>query len=372
MIHPAHAIPFDDLVRGLQEARDAKLVSEKAAGDFRLYCYTQKAVYDRQWSDITLAARGLILDLNQRRIAATPFQKFFNAGERGDPIPDEPFEVSEKLDGSLIIIWHDDACWRCCTKGSFDSIQARAAADLLAHRHLGALVPGVTYLAEYVAPTNRIVVRYPTEELVFLAAYDAEGVELPGAGVRDVAMSLGWRWARPRAFASIEDMLVRADDLAADEEGFVVRFSGGLRLKIKGAEYRRIHALISRCTPLAVWEAMAAGDSMDMMRRQLPEEFWSDFDAITALLAMRSDDLIRDVRGAAVPIAGWSDKDVGLRLREFPEHVRPFVFAYRKSGGDLLIGKPRAALFRAIRPTGNVLPGYEPSYAMNRVIEESL
>jgi hypothetical protein len=29
-------------------------------------------------------------------------------------------------------------------------------------------------------------------------------------------------------------------------------------------------------------------------------------------------------------------------------------------------------LLRMIRPTGNVLPGYVPSYAMNRVVEETL
>lgn len=70
--------------------------------------------------------------------------------------------------------------------------------------------------------------------------------------------------------------------------------------------------------------------------------------------------------------AHWSDKEICLRLHEFPENVRKFIFPYRKNGGDLMTGKVREGIFRAIRPTGNVLPGYTPSYAMNRVVEESL
>ncbi len=52
------------------------------------------------------------------------------------------------------------------------------------------------------------------------------------------------------------------------------------------------------------------------------------------------------------------------------EDARRFVFPHRKNGDDLLTGLTRETIFRAIRPTENVLPGYEPSYAMNRVLEE--
>jgi RNA ligase len=47
--------------------------------------------------------------------------------------------------------------------------------------------------------------------------------------------------------------------LPRDREGFVVRFASGLRIKLKGEQYCRIHKLISRCTPLALWDAMMPG-----------------------------------------------------------------------------------------------------------------
>jgi hypothetical protein len=101
-LHPARTIPFRELVDALRSALEARLVSEKASPDgLRIYCYTQSCVFDGQWNDATLIARGLVLDVERQTVAATPFPKFFNAFERGETIPDLPFETFEKVDGSL-------------------------------------------------------------------------------------------------------------------------------------------------------------------------------------------------------------------------------------------------------------------------------
>ncbi len=50
--------------------------------------------------------------------------------------------------------------------------------------------------------------------------------------------------------------------------------------------------------------------------------------------------------------------------------VRPFIFSYRKTGADLMTGRTRQAFLGSIRPTGDSLPGYSPSYAVMRVQEE--
>ncbi len=153
----------------------------------------------------------------------------------------------------------------------------------------------------------------------------------------------------------------------------MLRFSNGHRLKVKGEEYLRLHRMISRLTPLAVWEAMGAGDDLIAYRKELPEEFWPDFDSIFDLLDREVHRIIFDT-GKALEDArqgqDLSDKDVGLMLEKFPAHVRSFVFPYRKQNGNLLTGRSRAALFRAIRPTGNGLPGYVPSTSVARVFEE--
>jgi RNA ligase len=202
--------------------------------------------------------------------------------------------------------------------------------------------------------------------------YDEEGREPLYPLLSVVAGQLGWRLAERHDFASLADLVTHTSTLPATAEGFVLRFTDGTRLKIKGEEYRRIHALISRCTPLAMWEAMEAGDNLEAIRDQLPDEFLGDFDAIIACLDAKVTTLVSDVAREAAPVAAWSDKEVGLALTRWSEPIRSFIFPYRKNGGDLLSGRARKALFRAIRPTGNILAGYTPSYAMNRVAEEAL
>jgi RNA ligase len=370
-VHPAHRMSFADLVDGLRAAREQRLVSEYVSQDgLRLYCYSNSCVYDQQWTDITMSARGLIIDPARQRIVATPFPKFFNLGERGDTIPDLPFDTFEKLDGSLIILFHHAGEWRTATKGSFDSAQARWADAWLAGRDLSGLSPTTTYLAEAIYPENRIVVRYSEPDLVLLAAYDENGMEAPYDSLVETGGRLRWRVAGRQHYASVTDLMVHTRDLPASSEGFVLRFHNGLRLKIKGEAYRRIHALISRVTPLALWEAMEADDDLEQIRRDLPEEYWTDFDEILRLIEVQLSAIQARVKDEADTVAHLSDKDVGLRLKEFAPDVRPFIFGYRRSGGNLMSGRSRNGLFRAIRPTGNELPGYVPSYAMHRILDD--
>lgn len=257
---------------------------------------------------------------------ATPFPKFFNAFERGEIIPDQPFETFEKVDGSLIIIFWHAGEWKTATKGAFGSPQAQWAAARLKSCDLSALRRGTTYLAEAVYAENRIVVRYTEDELVLLAAYDESGAELSFAALCETADSLGWRMVKRHRYDSVSQLLVEAQDLPRDEEGFVVRFDDGLRLKIKGAEYRRIHALISRITPLAMWEIMQAGDDVAKVRKDIPEEFWTDFDAICALLARQLDAVVETARREAASVAHNERQGRRSAAQSIPDrHTAPHI-----------------------------------------------
>lgn len=380
MTHPARSIPFADLVAGLQAANDNGHVNVQENGALRLYTYSKSCVYDRAWTPFTRMARGLILDHANENVVATPFVKFFNCGERdyigdgndtgaGPEIPNLPFEVYEKVDGSLIIIFWHEGRWRTATKGSFNSDQAVAAQRLLDTGNTRPLWPGETYLAEYVGPQNRIVVNYEFEGLVLLGAYRADGQEFTYQDLLALSLPLGWRVADRHHFDSFSDLLATAPTLPATQEGFVVRFSNGYRLKIKGDEYCRLHRCISNVTPLAIWEAMVAGADMDAMRRELPEEFWVDFDYIRLALASRAEELIADARYYVECYNEHSDKEIGLLLSSiYPEHIRSLIFPLRKQGET----KVRAMALKMVRPKGNHLEGYRPSSAMQRVESETV
>jgi RNA ligase len=371
MTHPARAIPFDQLYNGLIMARDLGYIRESLGEDgLALYCYTEACTYEKKWDPITLLARGLILDIVEKKVVATPFPKFFNFGEVSDHLPNEPFEVFEKMDGSLIIIFFHNGKWRCATKGSFKSDQAQWAQQVLAYSDICSLEPGTTYLAEAIYPENRIVVHYSMAGLVLLGAYTAWGTELDYKELQYFSEALNWNIVERHSHSSLDELLKIAKALPPTREGFVIRFNSGLRIKIKGDEYCRIHRLISRLSPLAMWEAMKAGDNLELVRKELPEEFWVDFDNIVKILQHQIDNLIVNVTKLAEGLVTLTDKDVGLLLPKLPPQWSRFVFPYRKNKGDLLSGRNREAVFRAIRPDSNKLEGYTPSSVMNRIENE--
>lgn len=374
-VHPARIVPLPVLLADLEVYVGRGLVRvarDAARPHLALYCYTQTAVVDASWPLPVQLARGLVVDLGRGELLATPFPKFFNFGERSASIPAESFEVFEKLDGSLGIIFCDRGRWTVATKGSLTSDQARWAQAWLDARDTSALTPGHTYCAEIVYAANQIVVRYPFEGLVFLAAWDAEGREYGADALADVAGYLDASMAGQFHFDGFDAMREAVAQFGCDREGFVVRFASGHRVKVKGAEYLRVHRLVSRVTPLAVWEAMAHGDDLDVIRRDLPEEFWGDFDAIRNALRLRAAQTTAAVDAAVARAAAWSDKELGLSLDGMPDDVRSLVFPARKAGpGWATTPKARAALWRPLRPTGNVLPGYDASALMSRVQEAS-
>ena len=96
-----------------------------------IYNYSRTCQYENKWDDITKMCRGLILD-KEGNVIAKAFNKFFNYEELTlNDIPEESFEVFEKLDGSLGILFWYQGKWIISSKGSFTSDQATFGKYLL-------------------------------------------------------------------------------------------------------------------------------------------------------------------------------------------------------------------------------------------------
>ncbi|HZL35488.1 MAG TPA: RNA ligase [Tepidisphaeraceae bacterium] len=377
--HPARRMAYDVLRKGLARGVEARDILVSRDAGLELYAYSSTCQFEQHWDLFSLIARGLILDPAERRVVATPFPKFFNFNEGGIMLPDEPFEATAKIDGSLGIVFHHRGQWRVTTRGQLTSGQGKWATDYLRGQvQCDALTPGVTYLAEIVYPENRIVIPYDFAGLVLLGAYDEAGDELPRPALQAVAQAAGLRITQAIAGSSFEQLLAIAGQLTRDEEGFVIRFQSGLRTKLKGEAYCRVHRLICNCTPLALWDAMMNVQDLDAMRPDLPEEMRGDFDTIRRLLEARFAGLIEQVRTAHEQTRHANDKELGLIIQDpaapLSDVQRKFLFACRKQNflaAALLPGEWRQKAFRLIRPGGNRLPGYTPSNVMSRFEAES-
>ena len=88
--------------------------------DLLIYNYTPKTQLQNKWTEETMMCRGLIVKTDGT-VVARPFKKFMNIEQYEGEIPLEPFTVTEKVDGSLGILFFVGERPSIATRGSFTS-----------------------------------------------------------------------------------------------------------------------------------------------------------------------------------------------------------------------------------------------------------
>ena len=245
-------------------------VNKHPTANLYIYNYTQKTQYERFWNNCTLACRGLIMD-KDCNIVARPFQKFFNLGEfENQVVPNESFEVYEKMDGSLgILYWIDNQAY-IASRGSFVSEQAQVATEML-HTQYAEAIPlldkSKTYLFEIIYPENRIVLDYGNErKLVLLAIVDTE------TSIENEMQDIGFEVVK--RYDGLNDLsklkLLEEDN----REGFVIKYKNDYRLKVKFDEYQRIHRIVTQVSTLNIWEYLKEGQDLLPILDRVPDEFY--------------------------------------------------------------------------------------------------
>jgi RNA ligase len=243
-----------------------------------IWNYSEKVQYDNLWDDITTQTRGLVTD-DKGNIVARPFKKFFNDSEKKHtPTPD--FDVYEKMDGSLGILFHYEGEWVLATRGSFTSDQAVKGFEMLQKYDYQKLHKDYTYLFEIIYDDNRIVVKYPYEDLVLLGMIHTKTgyeVDLYGEGndvrLKNLIENLGFKVVKK--YDGINDYSILKGMIKDDEEGFVVKFSNGDRMKVKGEEYMKLHKLITSVSTTAIWEMLSEGRDVLELLKEVPDEFFN-------------------------------------------------------------------------------------------------
>ena len=287
-----------------------------------IYNYSRTCQYGRLWDEITLACRGLVLD-NEGNVIAKPFPKFFNYEEHTvEEIPNEVFDVYEKMDGSLGILFYyereltyieryklwfngnyetgmeyceeivpnfDDPYfhptpttkgeWHIATRGSFVSEQAVKGKELLGKYNFHKLHTDYTYLFEIIYKENRIVCDYDFEDVVLLGVINTKtGIEVnlhsdtEDVRIQNIVKNIGLNVVtRYNTFGEGFDELKR--EISNSKEGYVIRFRNGMRMKIKGDEYVRLHRILTNFSTTDIWELLRTGGNLDEFLDRVPDEF---------------------------------------------------------------------------------------------------
>ena len=235
--------------------------------------YSEKVQYEGLWDEITLQTRGLVTD-NDGNIIVHPFKKFFNI-EEGKHTPTEEFEVYEKMDGSLGILFFYEGKWIVVTRGSFTSDQSVKAQELLRSKYIVESIPkGYATLFEIIYPENRIVVDYGDEEKLVVLGMTSRvsGKEMDYNSLLNVHNESGMSVVKK--YDGIKDYKQLKEMVKNDQEGFVVKFSNGDRVKVKGVEYLRLHKIMGNLSTTAVWEVLSNSGDMENLLKDVPDEFY--------------------------------------------------------------------------------------------------
>lgn len=316
------------LAQGFTDWKALGNVSVKASGELSIFNYTAKCQYESRWNFFEQVSRGLILDKRTGEIVARPFDKFFNWGE-GDRVSLSPIKtITQKMDGSLGILYRENGGCRIATRGSFESDQAIWATDFLIRYDLSKLPHNLTLLFEIIYPDNRIVVDYQgRQDLILLAARNRfTGDYVSWFEVQMIAAQFDFSMPQTYQFQSPEAIVAAAAYLSADAEGWVVEFEDGQRFKFKGQDYLKIHKIISN---LSFKNTLAhiEDETLSKLYETVPDEFLPEI----RRYANEIEKTIADTRNYIEIVFGIapkkSRKEFAIWVIKNHKHIAPYLFA---------------------------------------------
>jgi RNA ligase len=292
--------------------------------------YSRSCAYDNAWDLITLSCRGMIVNENGDIISRC-MKKFHNWEQlinTNYSIPNEPFEITEKMDGQLGLLFFYDNEWIFASRGSFTSIYAEKGKQLLEKYDYKKLTHDNTYIFEIIFKEGRIVCKYDYEDLILIGCINIPfGFEI---NIHD-------EWFKNRAgfkvvkkYDGINDFKVLKQMVANNAEGYVVRFRSGLRVKIKGEEYCRLHAIVTKLSNRDIWRHLKDGIPIENLLQNVPDEFdnWAKeqinmfqdtFRIINVNCQMKYDNEIK-------PLENTSRKEVAMKILTFDKSLHPIFF----------------------------------------------
>lgn len=251
--------------------------------------YADECQWESKWNFFSRSCRGLVVDTKNKKLLTIPYSKFFNLGESTVPSFRElealgQYEVSEKLDGSMLISFYDEVTndFYVTTKGSLDSEHGDYFTKIFPPQLKSKeLLTEYTLMFEGIDSKFQIVIDY--EKKGYKPGLYLIGVRknisqqpLNYAEVQEFAKKYNLPTVQTYTFSNLNEVVDTSKTLSFMNEGYVIRFKqNGLMVKIKGPEYLRVHRFISQLDEKNLLELLIQGQEKEVMTI-CPEEYRSE------------------------------------------------------------------------------------------------
>lgn len=258
-----------------------KIVEKTLNGvDYVLLKYNQ--IESSFYEEVVKECRGIIFRKNDWKVVCFPFKKFFTYGEiYADTIDFDSARVQEKVDGSIIKLWYDNA-WIISTNGLID---AKEATTPLGYSFKDLFIEGLmnnidslddfyaslnkdyTYIFEMVNPLSKVVIAYNKPDVYHIGTRNNITLE-------ELNVDINIHKPKTYSFDSLEDVVSMSKTLPFSEEGYVVVDKNWNRIKIKSPSYLAVSRIKNN-------GALSAKRIMDVILKNEQSEVLSIFPEYT-------------------------------------------------------------------------------------------
>jgi len=270
--------------------------------DLKIINYSEKVTYENLWDENLLKYRALVYN-SDYEVVAKSFDRFFNMEEEKHEATDS-FEVFEKLDGSLILVFWYAGQMIVASRGSFTSPYALEAKMLLETKYsaftaIASMFQDAyqfTYCFELIG-FEQIVVHYAQSDIVLTGLFfysDKHGMWEEEEINYDDDNKTGYP-SIVKKFDGLDWKNIKGLNWQ-NAEGFVVRFSNGQRCKIKFEDYIKLHRQMTNLTTRSIWKALADGEPVSSILNDVPDEFYDKVHDYEKLLKKNYSDLETDIK----------------------------------------------------------------------------
>ena len=222
--------------------------------------------------------RGLVVDeADDWRVVCRAYDKFFNLGEPNAAAVDwGSGRVYEKLDGSLITLYHYRGEWHAASSGLPDAAgmaheSGVTFAELFRRTwsRLGYARPGagdahLCFMFELMTPENRVITPHARPRVVLHGVRDLHTMR--ERDPEPIAAERGWECVSTLPLTCVEDCLAAAKSLSPKVgEGYVVRDAHFRRVKVKSPQYVALAHLKEGMTGRRILEIVRANESDEFL-----------------------------------------------------------------------------------------------------------
>lgn len=355
-MHISELLDMEDLLK----AMEGKLINvrQSPTGE-SIYNYSNAAMFTPgAWdSHAVRQCRGLIVSL-EGKVLARPWAKFYNHGqaEAGTLRMDAPVEVTDKMDGSLGVLYYNGmGDPMVASRGSFQSEQAHHATKILWTKYASLSWDGelITPLVEIIYPENRIVCDYgDMDDLVLLGGVIVETGKY--VGPNETASIIGWSGPVTETFEykTLREALMAPP--SEGKEGMCVRYLDEPHIvKIKQADYVALHKIVFGLSEKSIWQHCMDGGTLESLLDPLPDELHAWATGTYHTLIDKQNHLFLksfDEYEAIIEKAGAE----GLTRAEFAQQAKACTFPALQfmlfDGRDI-----NKAVLKMLKPKGNAL-----------------